>query len=1129
MNRPIWLDGPGSHVHFGPPSQRVMTRQRSMISRNMLNNRSIRRIPSARATTHKQPLHLPVGTSPFDTFVRRYYAQITRGCVPYLLDPHAGKECTNVFCASNPNSPYRHHPHVASQLAFTLAQCGVKFMCSTLAFNLIRSSGGASTKRLTKPATKTVHIPAAPMSRKRRHPGDVLDQALMSMPHWNVQMPVVKKLKTRCDNSFVPFEDPIPTFPDDADPDAGILTEPVSIWSALRRPSTEPVTESPCRKQNGCSWDPALTHTARQQHVQDIVQDRGSALNMSVDGSEEIPVSGLNLQQFKYLFTRCNPRSKADMTSLGDLLFYVFSRPNVLAKSFAVEGKQELDLAQVSQFYEYLAHECPKRLGDIVVSATSRLLQHVALGLDIIDASNGHIFVTLLTNPLIADLSVDSTTILSQIFQVVVDMPHDAIVRFCTVLMRFCSSGELDLQKLGDAFPIDVCVKQPETAPHAFVHAHAKYQDTLRQVRPQVDKAIAGSNLKQEFAHLVKLVQNVITVRISRCCTAPSPISESGFESDEAGAGNEQSGGLSSLPTPRTPSGPPGNANAVPIPEPSRRMPSEPLSTNTSPLLSTAIPADVMEVDRHSPAPRTTTPDRVMQHPLRHFSSPTRPPVRRIAPAPPPPPNSASHQRPGARPMHNMTPSPSRSQPSPTLLPKLLRPHEDQGLLAAIKFAYILYQLNDSLGLLPHADFYNEALNESLSIKEDFPRWKTGEGVSFCHYPFLLNPAVKSDILRVESIVHMRHELQDAFFRAMFQGMSSPYIILAVRRTHVVGDALYQLEAMAPADLKKQLRIQFVGEEAVDKGGVQKEFFHLVVREICDPKYGMFSIDNESQRCWFTDTSITDANVLVEYKLLGKLIGLAILNSVFLAVHFPVALYKKLMGVRPSVRDLQELDPLLYKGLMQLLEFEGSDEEFETAFPFTFVVDQAGLSGETRDVPLIPDGEFTKLTKANREEYVSQYVDWVLNRKVEAQFAAFKEGFDAVTQSTAISLFRPEELEQLVTGGNVVDFAELEAVTQYDGYTKDSQVIKDFWSVVRDFTPEQQKRLLFFTTGSDRCPIGGVKRLQFIIARNGPDSDRLPTSHTCFNVLLLCEYVGRAKLRDRLLTAIHNAEGFGLM
>jgi len=32
--------------------------------------------------------------------------------------------------------------------------------------------------------------------------------------------------------------------------------------------------------------------------------------------------------------------------------------------------------------------------------------------------------------------------------------------------------------------------------------------------------------------------------------------------------------------------------------------------------------------------------------------------------------------------------------------------------------------------------------------------------------------------------------------------------------------------------------VHFVGEEALDEGGVQKEFFQLILREIFDPKYG---------------------------------------------------------------------------------------------------------------------------------------------------------------------------------------------------------------------------------------------------------------------------------------------------
>ena len=64
--------------------------------------------------------------------------------------------------------------------------------------------------------------------------------------------------------------------------------------------------------------------------------------------------------------------------------------------------------------------------------------------------------------------------------------------------------------------------------------------------------------------------------------------------------------------------------------------------------------------------------------------------------------------------------------------------------------------------------------------------------------------------------------------------------------------------------------------------------------------------------------------------------------------------------------------------------------------------------------------------------------------------------------------------------------------------------------------------------GSDRAPIGGLGSMKCIIQRDGPDSDKLPTSHTCFNTLLLPEYASRVKMLGRLRLAIMNAEGFGL-
>lgn len=67
----------------------------------------------------------------------------------------------------------------------------------------------------------------------------------------------------------------------------------------------------------------------------------------------------------------------------------------------------------------------------------------------------------------------------------------------------------------------------------------------------------------------------------------------------------------------------------------------------------------------------------------------------------------------------------------------------------------------------------------------------------------------------------------------------------------------------------------------------------------------------------------------------------------------------------------------------------------------------------------------------------------------------------------------------------------MEAATEYEGgYTVDSEAVRNFWRVAHSLPPESQRRLLQFTTGSDRVPVGGLSRLKMVIARHGPDSDR---------------------------------------
>jgi len=88
-------------------------------------------------------------------------------------------------------------------------------------------------------------------------------------------------------------------------------------------------------------------------------------------------------------------------------------------------------------------------------------------------------------------------------------------------------------------------------------------------------------------------------------------------------------------------------------------------------------------------------------------------------------------------------------------------------------------------------------------------------------------------------------------------------------------------------------------------------------------------------------------------------------------------------------------------------------------------------------------------------------------------------------------MFQPEELELLICGDPELDFEELEKSAEYEnGFSDTHVVVRYFWAVVHSLTLEQKKRFLFFCTGSDRAPIGGLGKLKLIIVRHGGETDR---------------------------------------
>ena len=63
---------------------------------------------------------------------------------------------------------------------------------------------------------------------------------------------------------------------------------------------------------------------------------------------------------------------------------------------------------------------------------------------------------------------------------------------------------------------------------------------------------------------------------------------------------------------------------------------------------------------------------------------------------------------------------------------------------------------------------------------------------------------------------------------------------MVVSRESLLRDSLLKIMRAGPRDMQKMLRVRFLGEDAIDAGGVQREWFELLAQQIFDPEARLF-------------------------------------------------------------------------------------------------------------------------------------------------------------------------------------------------------------------------------------------------------------------------------------------------
>jgi len=366
------------------------------------------------------------------------------------------------------------------------------------------------------------------------------------------------------------------------------------------------------------------------------------------------------------------------------------------------------------------------------------------------------------------------------------------------------------------------------------------------------------------------------------------------------------------------------------------------------------------------------------------------------------------------------------------------------------------------------------------------------------------------------------------FRNSMISKHKSNFLNIHVRRSHILIDSFQQLSHISADKFLGHISVQFRDEQGYDAGGVKRDWFTSLTKELFNPNYALFNLTSNGRSFQPNPSSyINHLEHKSYFKFAGKIIARAIIEEIHLDAHLTTSMCKHILGTSVSLRDLEDIDEVLHSSLNWMLHND------VTPLEFTFIADFDDI-GVHKTVSLKSGGENILVTNENKEEYIALMVQHRLKNQIKAQLDAFLEGFHSLIKPEELSMFTPNELDLLICGVPEFDVEDLIThCTFRHPYTMNTQVVKYFFEAIRKWTKEDLAKLLLFITGSSQVPIGGFVSFSNtgrpIIIEPGGQSDRLPAAHTCTNTIDLPEYKTEEELNQKLIYAIRECNSFGFI
>ncbi|XP_050098941.1 E3 ubiquitin-protein ligase NEDD4-like isoform X3 [Anopheles aquasalis] len=354
-------------------------------------------------------------------------------------------------------------------------------------------------------------------------------------------------------------------------------------------------------------------------------------------------------------------------------------------------------------------------------------------------------------------------------------------------------------------------------------------------------------------------------------------------------------------------------------------------------------------------------------------------------------------------------------------------------------------------------------------------------------------------------------------------------IEIKVRRASILEDSYRIINSITKVDLlKTKLWIEFEGEAGLDYGGLAREWFYLLSKEMFNPYYGLFeysAMDNYTLQI-NPFSGLCNEDHLHYFRFIGRVAGMAVYHGKLLDAFFIRPFYKMMLQKAIELKDMESVDMEYYNSLLWIKENDPSE------LALTFCLDEETF-GYTSQRELKPNGAEIEVTDENKDEYIRLVIQWRFVSRVQDQMQAFLDGFGSLVPLNLLKIFDENELELLMCGIQSIDVKDWKRNTLYKGdYYPNHVIVQWFWRAVLSFSNEMRARLLQFVTGTSRVPMNGFKELY---GSNGPQMftiekwgtpENYPRAHTCFNRLDLPPYESYLQLKDRLVKAVEGSQGF---